>query len=160
MKLKLMGFPGDSVLSHKFGITIHGVYKSGVRAGINHTGGCIFQWTNARLIFSRQFHMSRVVRKLVFCICENKDADQLRGNRIVHSLYFLLSNFKPLAIFCGCTAWFVSDLVGNLEDRFSHNEAHIIVFSLFSTGLRRQLGSDGFYKYAWTDHSPVTFTSW
>ena len=27
------------------------------------------------------FHMSRVVRKPAFCICENKDADQLRGNR-------------------------------------------------------------------------------
>ena len=25
--------------------------------------------------------MSLVVRKPVFCICENKDADQLRGNR-------------------------------------------------------------------------------
>ena len=25
--------------------------------------------------------MSSVVRKLAFCICENKDADQLRGNR-------------------------------------------------------------------------------
>ena len=25
--------------------------------------------------------MSRVIRKPVFCICENKDADQLRGNR-------------------------------------------------------------------------------
>ena len=25
--------------------------------------------------------MSRVMRKPVFCICENKDADQLRGNR-------------------------------------------------------------------------------
>ena len=25
-------------------------------------------------------HMSRVVRKPVMCICENKDADQLRGN--------------------------------------------------------------------------------
>ena len=25
--------------------------------------------------------MSRVVRKPGFCICENKDADQLRGNR-------------------------------------------------------------------------------
>ena len=24
--------------------------------------------------------MSRVVRKSAFCICENKDADQLRGN--------------------------------------------------------------------------------
>ena len=26
-------------------------------------------------------HMSRVVRKLAFCICENKGADKLRGNR-------------------------------------------------------------------------------
>ena len=26
-------------------------------------------------------NMSRVVRKPAFCICENKDADQLRGNR-------------------------------------------------------------------------------
>ena len=25
-------------------------------------------------------YMSRVVRKPAFCICENKDADQLRGN--------------------------------------------------------------------------------
>ena len=31
----------------------------------------------------------------------------------------------PLAILCGCTAWFVSDLVGNPEDRFSKNEAHM-----------------------------------
>ena len=26
-------------------------------------------------------HMSLVMRKPAFCICENKDADQLRGNR-------------------------------------------------------------------------------
>ena len=26
-------------------------------------------------------NLSRIVRKPVFCICENKDADQLRGNR-------------------------------------------------------------------------------
>ena len=39
--------------------------------------------------------MSLIVRKPAFCICENKDTDQLRGN-----------------------------LVGNPEDWFSH-EAHI-----------------------------------
>ena len=85
-------------------------------------------------------YMSLVVRKQAFCICENKNADQLRGNReaaklitafifatwIVQSLFYLIRNFKPLAIFCGCTAWFVSDQVGNNEDRFSHNEAHMI----------------------------------
>ena len=29
---------------------------------------------------------------------------------------------------CGCRAWFVWDLVGNPEDRFSHNEAHMYYF--------------------------------
>ena len=38
-----------------------------------------------------------------------------------------LRNLKTLTIFCRCTAWFVSDLVGNHKDRFSHNQAHIIV---------------------------------
>ena len=75
------------------------------------------------LLFCHQ--MSRVTRKPTFCICENKDADQLRGNReadqrlcfrYTDSTIPLLSNlrnFKPLAIFCSCTAWFVLDLVGN-----------------------------------------------
>ena len=69
-------------------------------------------------------------------ICENKDADQLRSNcaadqrlcfcyTVIQSLY--IRNLKPLAIFCGCTSWFVSDQVKNPEDRFCHNEAHIIV---------------------------------
>ena len=39
-------------------------------------------------------------------------------------------HFKPLAILCDCTARFVSDLVGNLEDRFSHSEAHIKKFQV------------------------------
>ena len=26
-------------------------------------------------------HLSSVMKKTMFCICENKDADQLRGNR-------------------------------------------------------------------------------
>ena len=80
------------------------------------------------------------MRKPAFCICENKDADQLRGNREADQrLCFcyidstmpaastsLIQNFKPLAIFCGCTAQFVSDQVGNPEDRFSHDEAQSI----------------------------------
>ena len=42
-------------------------------------------------------HMSRVVRKPDFGICENKDADQLRGvfaTQIVQSLYFLNTKFQ------------------------------------------------------------------
>ena len=75
------------------------------------------------------------MRKPDFCICENKDADQLRGNReadqrlcfrYIDSAIPLRPkyeiNFKPLIILCGCTAWFVWELVGNPEDRFSHNE--------------------------------------
>ena len=64
------------------------------------------------------YDMSCVMRKAVFKICENKDADQLRSNcaadqrlffakRIVQSLLFL--NFIPLDIFCGCTARFMSE---------------------------------------------------
>ena len=71
------------------------------------------------------------MRKPAFCICENKDADQLRSNCAAdqrlcfrYTSTSLTRKFKPLAIFCDCTAWFVSDLVGNPEDQFSHNEAH------------------------------------
>ena len=79
------------------------------------------------------------MRKPAFCICENKDADQFPGNReadqrlcfrYIDSTIPLLSkirNFKPLAIFCCCTARFVSDLVGNPEDRFSQNEAQFML---------------------------------
>ena len=75
--------------------------------------------------------------KPAFCICENKDADQLRGNReadqrlcfryIDHTIPLLpkSENFNSLAIFSDCTARFVTDQVGNPEDRLSHNEAHI-----------------------------------
>ena len=81
----------------------------------------------------------RQKRKIpVFCICENKDADKLRGHqlrsdreadqhlcfRYTDSTIPLLP--KPLTIFCESTARFVSDLIGNPEDRFSHNEAHTI----------------------------------
>ena len=40
----------------------------------------------------RQYDMSLVMRKPDFCICENKDADQLRGNREADQrLCFLLN---------------------------------------------------------------------
>ena len=72
------------------------------------------------------------MRKPDFCICENKDADQLRGNREADQrLCFRYTDStipllpKPLAIFCSCTARLVSDLVGNPEDRFSQNEAQM-----------------------------------
>ena len=64
------------------------------------------------------------------------------ATRIVQSLFYLNSKFKPLTIFCDCTARFVWDLVRNPEDRFSHNEAHLkncsfhfFLLSLFSHSL-------------------------
>ena len=82
------------------------------------------------------------MRKPAFCICKNKDADQLPGNReadqrlcfhyidgTIPLLPIYIRNFKPLTILCGCTAWFVWGLVGNLEDWFSHNEAKMIIYS-------------------------------
>ena len=80
------------------------------------------------------------MRKHAFCICKNKGADQLHSNRAadqrlcfcyIDSTILLLplseiSCLWALAIFCGCTTRFVSDLVGNPEDRFSLDVAHIM----------------------------------
>ena len=47
---------------------------------------------------------------------------------IVISLYYLstyfFGKFKPFAICSGCTAWFVSDMFGTAEDRFSRDTAN------------------------------------
>ena len=82
-----------------------------------------------------QYQMSRVTRKPTFRICENKDTDQLRGNRETDQRFCfrrmnnpstsLIQYFKHLAIFCDCTARFVSDLVGHPDDRFSRDAVHI-----------------------------------
>ena len=68
------------------------------------------------------------MRKPAFCICENKDADQLRGYReAVQGLCFRYtdSTIPLLPKISNCTAQFVWYLVGNPEDLFSHNKAHI-----------------------------------
>ena len=90
------------------------------------------------------------MRKTAFCICENKEADQLRDNREADQrLCFRytdstitttkIRNFKPLTIFCGCIGRSMSDLVGNPEDRFSHNEAHFVEASVRFRSKLRQL---------------------
>ena len=76
--------------------------------------------------------ISSIMRKPAFCICQNKTqiSFAVTGKLIsafvfatwIISLFFLNPKFKPLAIFCGCTE-FVSDLVGNPEDRFSCDKA-------------------------------------
>ena len=56
-----------------------------------------------RPVMSCLGHMSLVMRKQAFCICENKDADQLRGDReadqhlcfrYIDSAFPLLSKYK------------------------------------------------------------------
>ena len=80
------------------------------------------------------------MRKPTLCICENKDADQLRGNRvfatrIVHFLLYLYPNFQDFL--CDCTGWFVSDLVGTPNCWFSHAQAHIFVSKTDKNHCRR-----------------------
>ena len=86
------------------------------------------------------------MRKLAFSISENKDAEQLRSNsncaadqrlcfHYIDSTIPLLSKSEIQAIFCESTAWFVSVLVGNTEDRFSHNEAHLTAYSMWHFNL-------------------------
>ena len=81
--------------------------------------------------------MSRVVRKpAAFCICENKEADQLRGNREADQrlcFRYTDSTIHLLPTSEISRSRFVSDLVGNPENRFSHNEAHISSFAFSST---------------------------
>ena len=63
----------------------------------------------------QHLEMSRVLRKPAFCICENKDADQLRGNReadqrlgfairIVQFLFYLKPKFNS----CSHLLWLYS----------------------------------------------------
>ena len=80
-------------------------------------------------------HMSLVMRKPAVSICENKDADQLPGNREAdqHLCFrytdrtipllpkYEISSLQPssAAVQPGLSRF------GNPEDQFSHNEAHI-----------------------------------
>ena len=91
------------------------------------------------------------MKKTAFSICENKDADQLRGNRkadqrlcfrYIDSTFPLLpiyKIFKPLTIFCGCTAWFVSDLVGNPKTGFLTTRLKLFTRSHIATTMPKQI---------------------
>ena len=71
------------------------------------------------------------VRKLEFCLCENKAADQLCSNCTADqqlcfcstdrtiSPFLIIQNFKLLAISCDSTDRFVSDLGRDPEDQLS-----------------------------------------
>ena len=89
------------------------------------------------LVICDQIHADeRCHQKTLFCICENKDADQLHCNCAANqALCFryidstIIRNFQPLAIFCSRTARFVSDLIGNTDNRFSRDVAEIMLLA-------------------------------
>ena len=75
------------------------------------------------------------MRKPAFCLCENKDADQLRGTaklisvfvfatRIVQSLFFLNPKFQASSHLVQFYSLVCVGTGRNPEDRFSQNEAH------------------------------------
>ena len=84
------------------------------------------------------------MRKPAFYLCENKDTDHCAADqrlcfRYTDSTIPLLPKSEISCLFSGCTAQFLSDLVGNPEDWFSHNEAQMAnstdvwVQSIFNT---------------------------
>ena len=89
----------------------------------------------ASLWENRLFATAQLISAFVFAI------------RIVQFLLYINQNCQPLAIFCGCTARFVSDLVGNPEDRFSHNEAQIPVVYFFNDMRAQQFTISHFDHY-------------
>ena len=100
------------------------------------------------LTYGKYKYLSRLMGKPTIYIGENKDADQLRGNReadqrlcfrysdsTIPLLLIKVRNFKLLALFCACTGRFVSDLFGKPHCWFSHETAH---FSLDILSADRQ----------------------
>ena len=77
-----------------------------------------------QIYFTELHHISPVMRKPAFAYAKTKTQISLAVTaKLISAFVFAYMqnlNFKSLAIFCGCTARFVSDLVENPEDRFSH----------------------------------------
>ena len=77
-----------------------------------------------------------------FCKCENKDADQLRGNREADQRFCFRNKDSTIPLlpkreissnfsnFSNCAARFVKDLVGIPEDRISRDAAHLILMHM------------------------------
>ena len=78
------------------------------------------------------------MRNPTFCICENKDADLLRGNREADQrlCFRYIDRTIPLLSNSECTAWFVSDQVGNQKVGFLMTR--LIYFNAFITGTALQ----------------------
>ena len=77
---------------------------------------------------SYKHKMARVMSKPDFCICENKDTDHLHGNRAADQLlcFRYIDSINPLLPKSEISSLptyvqFVSNLIENPKDRFSHS---------------------------------------
>ena len=70
------------------------------------------------------------MRKSGLTVCNNYVADLcLCFHSVPCTIPPILSKSNIfLAISCGCTLWFMSDLIGNTQGRFSHDMAYIFNF--------------------------------
>ena len=80
--------------------------------------------------------MSLVLRQPIFCIWENKGSDQRLSFRYIARTIPLLSKFEASShlLLIAVQSGFVSDLVRNPADKFSHNMAHLITLK-FKQGI-------------------------
>ena len=116
------------------------------------------------------------MRKPAFCICENKDGYKLHGNSAADQLFCfcyidstnpllpLFQNFKPLTIFCGCTARFVLDLVGNPIDKFFMTRFICLllrnVLPSEATAIPRHQEEDAVKDLFWTLKTLLELITW
>ena len=97
---------------------------------------CKFQAENTNwLVCCSYMYLSHVVENLFMPYVNNKGADQLAHPHSLISAFVVrcldsiipllaISKISRLASFRSLAGWFESYLVANLEDRFSHDEAH------------------------------------
>ena len=71
--------------------------------------------------------MSHVMGKPVIAVCEQQMGRSACASAQKNTSSFFIRNFKPLASLSGCAGRFLSYLVANPEDRFSRDEAQIVV---------------------------------
>ena len=105
---------------------------SGDAQGQNDISDSFFAGSQVGLEGTIHLNMSCIMRKPFFAYAKTKTqisctvtAQLIFATRIIKSLYFLIPKFQASSHLYVCTAWFVSDMVGNPEDWFSHNKAHM-----------------------------------
>ena len=75
---------------------------------------------------NRIFAYAKTKTQISFAVTAKLISIFVFATRIVQFFYFLNSKFKASSHIQWLHSPFVSDLVGNPEDRFSQNEAHIL----------------------------------